>query len=98
MQESPIDRAVTVRERDPVLQLTGKYVTKMLRANEVQPKGSVKNNFTFWRPSLPPDSAAPQSRNPQRRPGYACGFAQSFATKSGGNLSTNSANLFLTEP
>ena len=48
----------------------------------VSPKGSVKNNFTFSRSSLPPSSAAPQSRNPQRRPGYACGFAQSFATKS----------------
>ena len=45
-----------------------------------------------------PDSAAPQSRNPQRRPGYACGFAQSFAAKSGANLSANSTKLFLSEP
>ena len=61
-------------------------------------KGSVKNNFTFWHLIFTPSSAAPQSQNPQRRTGYACGFPQSFAAKSGANLSANSAKLFLTEP
>ena len=41
-------------------------------------KGSVKNNFTFWQLIFTSSSAAPRSRNPQCRPGYACGFAQSF--------------------
>jgi len=59
---------------------------------------SRKNNFPFRHPIFTQPSAAPQSRNPQRRPGYACGFAQSFATKSGANLSANSAKLFLREP
>ena len=36
MQEPPSDRAVTVRERDPVLQLTGKCISKMPIANGVQ--------------------------------------------------------------
>ena len=36
MQESPVDRAVTVRERDPVLQLTGKQVIRIPVANWVQ--------------------------------------------------------------
>ena len=38
MQESPVDRAVTVRERDPVLHLTGKQVIRIPVANEVQPQ------------------------------------------------------------
>jgi len=68
------------------------------KRNNTGIKGSVKNNFAELALRFALDSAAPQSRNPQRRPGYACGFAQSFATKSGANLSANSAKLFLTEP
>ncbi len=62
------------------------------------PLGSRKNSFPFWHLIFTPSSAAPQSRDPQRRPGYACGLAQSFATKSGANLSANSGKLFLREP
>ena len=36
-------------------------------------------------------------RNPQRRPAYAGGFAQSFAIKSGAKLSANSAKFILDE-
>ena len=63
-----------------------------------QTKGLRKNNLAFWHLIFTPSSAAPQSRNPQRRPGYACGFAQSFAAKSGTNLSANSTKLFLRRP
>ena len=62
------------------------------------PKGLRKNNLAFWHLIFTPFSAAPQSRNPQRRPGYACGFAQSFAAKSGTNLSANSTKLFSRRP
>ena len=61
-------------------------------------KGLRKNNLAFWHLIFTPSSAAPQSRNPQRRPGYACGFSQSFAAKSGANLSANSTKLFLRRP
>jgi len=57
-------------------------------------KSSCKNNFTFCHLIFTPSSAVPQSRNPQLILGYSCGFAQSFATKSGANLSANSAKLF----
>jgi hypothetical protein len=40
-------------------------------------KGVRKSNFTNWHPIFGVPSAAPQSRNPQRRHCYACGFAQS---------------------
>ena len=42
-----------------------------------QAKGSRNNNFLFSHPIGTPPAAAPRSRNPQRRPGYACGFARS---------------------
>jgi len=51
-------------------------------------KGLRKNNLAFWHLIFTPSSAAPQSRNSQRRPGYVCGFAQSFAAKSGANGGT----------
>ena len=63
--------------------------------SDTQAWGSCKNNFTFSHLRFTPPSAAPQSRNPQRRLGYVCGFAQSVATKSGANLSAISAKLFL---
>ena len=37
-------------------------------------QGLRKNNLAFWHLIFTPSSAAPQSRNPQRRPGYACGL------------------------
>ena len=43
----------------------------------IDTKGLRKNNFTFWHPVFGAPSTAPQSRNPQRRQGYVCGFAQS---------------------
>ena len=61
-------------------------------------KGLRKNNLAFWHLVFTPSSAAPQSRNSQRRPGYACGFAQSFAAKSDANPSANSTKLFLRRP
>ena len=61
-------------------------------------KGLRKNNLAFWHLRFTLSAAAPQSRNPQRRPGYACGFAQSVAAKSGANLSANSTKLFLHRP
>ena len=68
--------------------LTLKFPTKGLR----------KNNLAFFHLIFTPSSAAPQSRNLQRRPGYAYAFAQSFAAKSGANLSANSTKLFLRRP
>ena len=69
-----------------------------LRSREIRAKRLRKNNLVFWHLIFTPSSAASQSRNPQRRPGYACGFAQSFSAKSGANLSANSTKLFLRRP
>ena len=81
--------------------LKGKDVKRLLHNGpswNTFAKGSRRNNLAFWHLRFTPSSAAPQSRNPQRRPGYACGFAQSFAAKSGPNLCANSTKLFLREP
>ena len=51
-------------------------------SRDMRAKGLRKNNLPFWHLIFTPSSAAPQSRNTQGRPGYACGFAQSFAAKS----------------
>ena len=40
-------------------------------------KALCKNNCAFSHPVLGPSWADPHSQNPQRRPGYACGFAPS---------------------
>ena len=41
----------------------------------VSPKGPRRNNFPFSHPIFGPSWADPQAQNPQRSPGYACGFA-----------------------
>ena len=66
-----------------------------LELGTVGPKGPFKNKLYVLASHLHTIFGRSSIANPQRRSGYAYGFAQSLATKSGAKLSANSAKFIL---